>query len=62
MLDPKRDLKGATMKEQWSKAEYPKATRKTKREQYTEDLKVISGRTTEEVTRAILSGAGTPKK
>ena len=50
------------MKEQGSKIDCSKAATKTKREQYTEDLKVISGRTAEEVTRAILSGAGTPKK
>ena len=43
------------MKEQGSKIECPKATRKTKREQYTEDLKVISEFTPEEGTRAILS-------
>ena len=42
--------------------EKKEATRKTKREQYEEDLKVISECTTKEVTRAILSGAGTPKK
>ena len=44
------------------KAALPKAPRKTRREQYKEDLKVISGSTTEKVTRAILSGSGTPKK
>ena len=50
------------MKEKGSKVECPKAATKTKREQHAEDLKVISEFTPEEVTRAILSGAGTPKK
>lgn len=39
-----------------------KTTRKTRTEQYEEDLKVISEFTPEEATRAILGGAGAPKK